>query len=955
MMDVQEDALNHHVNATQIKRAARHMQIFLIWVLCACAYDIVVYHLSFNAFSVYLSSTVIAMMAVIVVGWVITQRMLSSQHMTALNLDLWCQALSLTIGIGLGLGSFVIYSFLPDENQNFGHLQLMTLSILPISIIYIIAFTYLSQRLRYFLLIFIPSSLPFFLAEFLFPNQIPRIYNVVINVWLMIIFMAAILSFRNHRRIINLDIEKNRLLQQHHLQSQHTDALQSKLKQQIQQSQSIQDQLQQQNELLEQKIKQRGFEINQINDRLEYHQANLSFAHETAGISSWLWNIEKRMVELSTIKHDLDFEYFNNQRPQIEFIIHPDDLNQYRQLLRRHLRGHSHRFEANYRVKKQGEWYWIQDIGKVVSRHPVTRKPLRMVGIFRDIQNEKRNQEQLKLAANVFDQVAEGVFVLDQHLCYVDVNPYYETLIGFSREQLMGKHLFDITMNDRTEVQQLHSLISQQLMLTGEFESEIQEEYITGKNLSLWMHINAITDDQNNIINYVGITTDLTDRKIQEQRLTYLENHDLNTDLPNRFYYHLKLHHYINSSSGLTHFAVIRLNIDRFRLFNEFLNNHAGDELLKLIAQRLRNCSPDAQLIAYLNNDDFAIIYNLSNRKVSIHQQAQIILNAFQQPFLIQDQEHLISISMGIVLYPEHGRQVDSLMSHVEMALLDAKRLGGNTIRMYNNETTPLLDDSIALKRDLQFAIKKQQLTVYYQPQMCSKTYAILGFEALVRWQHPQRGLISPEMFIPLAEESSLISEIGQFVIFQSCKQIQIWRELGFGQINVSVNIVAQQIHRGQLLIDLDTAMSMYQVTGPQIALELTESSLLDHTDHVIELLKQIKQRQISISLDDFGTGYSSLAYLSQYPIDTLKIDKLFVSKIGNVRDGAIVDAIIAMAKAMGMNVIAEGVETRAQLEYLIKHECNVLQGFYFSKPLTALESTDYLNQYRSALSSSDD
>ena len=264
-----------------------------------------------------------------------------------------------------------------------------------------------------------------------------------------------------------------------------------------------------------------------------------------------------------------------------------------------------------------------------------------------------------------------------------------------------------------------------------------------------------------------------------------------------------------------------------------------------------------------------------------------------------------------------------------------------------------MFDDSVLLKRDLQHALKKQQLLVYYQPQICSTSLNIIGFEALVRWQHPTRGLISPERFIPLAEETSLISEIGQFVLLESCRQIQVWRELGFKNIRVSVNIVAQQIHRGQLLTDLDAAMQKYQVSGAQLELELTEGSLLDYSEHVIDLLSQVKQRNISISLDDFGTGYSSLAYLSKFPIGTLKIDKAFISKIGHHKDAAIVDAIIAMGKAMGMLLIAEGVETRAQVEYLQQQGCDVLQGFYFSKPLSALETTQYLNQYRADLSSS--
>ena len=234
---------------------------------------------------------------------------------------------------------------------------------------------------------------------------------------------------------------------------------------------------------------------------------------------------------------------------------------------------------------------------------------------------------------------------------------------------------------------------------------------------------------------------------------------------------------------------------------------------------------------------------------------------------------------------------------------------------------------------------------VYYQPKVCIKTNRIFGFEALVRWQHPELGLVRPDMFIPLAEETSLINEIGQFVLFETCKQLKKWQNAGFDYIRVSVNIVAQQIHRGHLLNDIDHALESNQLSGEMLEVELTESSLLDKSDHVIELLKQIKERKISISLDDFGTGYSSLAYLTNYPIDTLKIDKAFISRIGKEKDEAIVNAIIVLGQTIGMMLVAEGVETIEQIEFLKNRGCYIFQGFYYSKPLTTTQSTQYLEQ----------
>jgi EAL domain-containing protein (putative c-di-GMP-specific phosphodiesterase class I) len=348
-----------------------------------------------------------------------------------------------------------------------------------------------------------------------------------------------------------------------------------------------------------------------------------------------------------------------------------------------------------------------------------------------------------------------------------------------------------------------------------------------------------------------------------------------------------------------------------------------------------------------LFNDDFAVIYNLSSNNINIHQHTQHILDAFKQPFDVKEQEQTITISIGVALYPEHGLQLDSLIGHAESALHEAKRLGGNTVYFYSNKKTPLLNQGINLENELRKAIKHKELTVHYQPKICVKTHRIYGFEALVRWQHPSLGYILPDIFIPLAEETSLISDIGLIVLHETCQQIQQWQSLGFDHFRVSINIVAQQIYRGQLVKDIDYALKKYNISGDMLELELTESSLFDKSEEVNFLLQQLKDRHISISLDDFGTGYSSLAYLTSYPFDILKIDRAFISKIGQEKDEAIVNAIIAMGNAIGITLVAEGVETKEQALFLEKHGCYILQGFYFSKALSTADSTKYLEQHK--------
>lgn len=942
MSNTYDELIVQGLDTSNVKYAAIHLRLFLMWVFVASFFNLVMYHLCYDISSYYYNVWLLINSIIIVIGCVFTRYLLISKQITFLNLDAWCQFLCLSIGTSICFGVSIINHYLTLDNTQILQAHIL-LSSLMTSSIYVVGIVYLTQRLRYFFMMFIPSTLPVVLSNIIFTSNIPAVYNYMFYTWFAVVLISAVLANKIHRRISLLNHHNQKYLIQSQQHLKESNELQKQLELEIQKCHRIESDLQTNNQLLEQKVKERTYALNQINDRLESHQANLDFAHETAGISSWLWNIEKRSVELSGKKTEVRVIQYENNLEQINLHIHPDDKLQYNTLLRRHLRGFSSRFEATYRVLKDNQWCWIEDIGKVISRHPINHKPLRMVGIHRDIEQVIKDQEQLKLAANVFDQVDQGVFVLDNNLCFIEVNPYFSKLVDIANEEIIGKHLFDLTLNSIFEISNKHAEISQKVILTGEYDAEVQEQFISGKHLTLWLHINAVKDNNGKIINYVGVITDLTERKKHEQRLAYLENYDMLTDLPNRVYFNLQLHQLLMSKAQpLINFAVIRINIDRFRNFNEFFSNQAGDELLKQFSNRLKQICYDALLISYLNNDDFALIYNLNT---SIQQKTEEIMTALQSPFQILDQEQYISVSMGIAFYPEHGLQISSLNNHAEIALSEAKKLGGNTIYYFDHKPSTTLQKDVQLEIDLRRAIKNDELEVYYQPKISVKDMSIYGFEALIRWTHPEYGIIQPDLFLPIAEESSLISEIGQYVLLKACQQIQNWKNLGFEHIKVSVNVVAQQIHRGRLLHDIDFALNKYNVPPNSIELELTESSLVNKSDEVIELLNTIKERNINIALDDFGTGYSSLAYLADYPIDTLKIDKSFVSKIGFSKDEAIVNAIIAMGKALGMTIIAEGVETREQIDYLQQQGCDLFQGYYFAKPLNAQQSTHYLSQ----------
>lgn len=863
------------------------------------------------------------------------------------KLDHLLQSFSFLIGLVLGCGYVVIHYLLMKQYDTTDLIHQISLTTLVIHVTLIIAITCLTSRLRNFFLLFVPSTLPLFLTHAFALQSDSFVYYNGLSFALLIIVLCAIASHHTRMRVSNLMLKNEQLMHKTDEQRRWTEALCQQLQEEMNRSKEIEQELHQHNQLLEQKVKERTFDIERINSRLERSHQNLELAHETAGIGSWDWDIANRFVETTNFSNS-SFESKDSKSHHYNLTqaIHPDDLLSFKTAMKMHLRGFSERYESVYRIKNKTQgWVWVQDLGRVIQRDPKTNKPQRMVGIRRNINDEKKSEERLKLSASVFEQAAEGIFILDDKLTYVDINPCYEKVTGLSKDQIIGQHIFDITTNRNLSKQNHHVLILSQLMKQGEFDGEVVEKFISGKEVPLWMHINSIRDSHHRITHFIGIISDLTERKNHEKRLSYLETYDALTDLPNRNFYNSQLHLYITDSvKAVAKFAVIRLNIDRFRYLNDTLNNNGGDELLKQVARRLRVTNSDALVIARLNGDDFAVIYEvMRGRDIKAH--CQHIMCAFQEPFLIQGQEFIITLSIGVALYPEHGRQMDSLNNHAEQALLEAKKLGGNTVQIFQAENRLSSSTRLSLESDLRKAIHNDELVTYYQPKLDAATEQVLGFEALVRWHHPKQGLIPPAQFIPLAEETSLISDIGRIVIQQSARQLRLWKDMGFDDITISVNIVAQQIQRGQLLQEIDQAIAENNIESKNLELEITESSLMDDSDIVQQVLQAFKDRHITVSLDDFGTGYSSLAYLGQYPIDIIKMDRSFISKIGTENQEAIVSAIIAMGKAMGMKIVAEGVETLEQATFLKSQGCDILQGYLFAKPLPPLESTKYLQE----------
>ncbi len=453
-----------------------------------------------------------------------------------------------------------------------------------------------------------------------------------------------------------------------------------------------------------------------------------------------------------------------------------------------------------------------------------------------------------------------------------------------------------------------------------------------------WIHLEALG---NNLMDHPGIhgvvltSRDVSERKKAEKRAEYLSQHDVLTGLPNRALMQDRLHQAISQArrnGGLV--ALMFIDLDRFKMVNDSFGHITGDTLLKQVAERLTHCLRDTDTVARLGGDEFTIMLPDATNPQVVGEVAQRVLSEFTSPFTDGEQEMFVSASIGISLFPRDGASSDDLVKHADTAMYSAKDSGRNSFRYFTEDLNHEVREKVMLESGLRHAIERGELRLHYQPKIDLASGRVIGAEALVRWQHPTRGLVPPAKFIPVAEDSGLILPLGEWVLKAACEQLRAWQRDGI-ELQVAVNVSARQFQQRNLA---DIVMGVMAESGvdPQfIEIELTESAIMNDAEASISTLERMKSRGIAISIDDFGTGYSSLSYLKRLPLDILKIDQSFVRDITTDRnDAAIVRAIIGLAQSLGIKVIAEGVEDEHQLSFLNNYGCNYGQGFLFGRPL---------------------
>jgi len=552
------------------------------------------------------------------------------------------------------------------------------------------------------------------------------------------------------------------------------------------------------------------------------------------------------------------------------------------------------------------------------------------------IQRESTGKR-LHQATIAFDSASEGMMILDENAYIIAINKGYTAITGFAEHEVSGTKPKAL-LNNEHEIWQ--TLINQ-----GKWCGEVTSNR---KNLQIyqeWLTITAVNSPEGLTLNYVGVFTDITETKRAQHRLNELVNHDPLTGLPNRRLLNELLEHGLKRAGRDNHqLALLFIDLDRFKIINDSLGHQVGDILLHEASTRISICMRDSDVVARFGGDEFVVMMDMIKNPKDASLVAQKIIDALAVEFIIDGKEIFISASIGISVFPSDGDSVGSLINAADVAMYQVKNKGKNNYCFYSDDLSKGALERFNMENQLRRALERDQFEVYYQPQVCLLSGDIIGAEALIRWHHPDLGLVSPAAFIPLAEETGLIVQIGEWVLRQAAQQVMQWIADGYAMQWVSINVSGVQIMRSNFADTVYGILVETDCNPATLELEVTESTVMQNTEYVIKTFDRIKQLGLRLAIDDFGTGFSSLSNLKRLPLDKIKIDQSFICGLpDDQNDAAIASAINAMALSLGLLVIAEGVETEAQAEFLKTMGCHEAQGYLYSRPLSALAFSQLL------------
>jgi diguanylate cyclase (GGDEF)-like protein/PAS domain S-box-containing protein len=538
-------------------------------------------------------------------------------------------------------------------------------------------------------------------------------------------------------------------------------------------------------------------------------------------------------------------------------------------------------------------------------------------------------------------------FETDQEGKITFFNNIFADVLGYTQEELTGLNFQSLIKKEDADSL---SILFNQIFITGKPTRNFPYEFIStdGKVTSAEFSFFPKRDKEGNVCGFRGVGHDITERKHAEEKIQYQATHDALTGLPNRLMFSQLLNQAIKSARRYKRqFAVLFIDLDRFKIINDTMGHDAGDQLLQEIAARLKQTLRAVDVVARLGGDEFIVLIDEVSDSSHVSTVAHKIITSIIKPLTIMKQECRITASIGISIYPKDAEDEQSLMKNADMAMYLAKEEGKNNYQFYSEDIQSKSLERLSIEKNLRFALERNELSLHYQAQVDFKTNVIKGVEALLRWQNPYLGSVTPTQFIPVAEESGLIIPIGKWVMRTACAQNVAWQKQGLPPVCMAVNLSLRQLTDDNLIDDIRTALNDSGMTPNLLELEITESMVMHNPVRIIAVLTKIKTLGVRLAIDDFGTGYSSLAQIKHFPIDTLKVDRSFIRNVPqDVEDKAITEAIIAMGRTLSLTVIAEGVETIEQMNFLKDRSCDEMQGFYFSKPIIPEQFADLLREH---------
>ena len=680
-------------------------------------------------------------------------------------------------------------------------------------------------------------------------------------------------------------------------------------------------------------------------DRLKISEATLTKAQQIAQLGYWDWDIHNNRITRSkevfqifgTTPRDepATFEYFLS-------LVHPDDVEAVKASLQTALATNS-RYSLSHRIiRPDGTIRILHGEGEIALAED--GKPSHIFGTVQDITLIKKNEEQRTLAAKVFDSSIEGITITDADGVIQSVNRAFSHITGYSPEEAIGQKP-SILKSDRHD-EKFYRVMWSTLLAEGKWEGEIWNRRKNGEVYPERLTITAITDEYGQVSHHVAVFHDMSEIRSYEEQLHFHAYHDALTGLPNRL---LMLDRFsvalAQAQRVHKQVAVLVLDLDNFKHINDSLGHNIGDVLLQQVAQRLKEGIGGEHTVGRLGGDDFAILIEQCEDEQDAVRMAEKTIGLFAKPFNLTIYETFVTVTIGITFFPSDGNDADTLLKNAELAMYRAKEEGKNKYQLFTSAMNAKVVHRLSLENSLRKALERNEFLVYYQPKVATATGRIVGMEALVRWQSKDGRLISPLDFIPLAEETGLVIPLGEYVLRQACRDTKHWLEKNKALV-VSVNLSPRQFMQENLVQTITNILLETGLPPSRLELEVTEGAVMFNEQAALATLFELKEAGIRLALDDFGTGYSSLHFLRKLPLNTLKIDRSFIKELpAEPNSAAIASTIIALAQALHFDVVAEGVENAAQLDFLGRLNCTEIQGYLFSPPVTGPAFAELLNK----------